>query len=117
MGSFRRTCAALTCSLVVIGLAAGCAHFPGGVSDSTTPINGRKYTRLGRVSSTDSLILLLGVLPISGSNSTRQAIDDATRKRGADALIDVTVEAYWQWWILFTRLATRVEGEAIRFQE
>jgi hypothetical protein len=103
--------------IMIAGLLAGCAHIPGGISDSTTPINGRKYVKLGHVSRTDSYILLLGILPISGSNSIREVIDAATRARGGDALIDVTVESYFQWWILFTRLATRVEGEAIRFQE
>ena len=98
-------------------LLAGCAHVPGGITDSTTPIDGRKYVRLGRVSRTDSHILLLGILPISGANNTRDAVNAANRSKGADALIEVTVESYFQYWILFTRLATRVEGEAIRFQE
>ena len=34
---------------------------------------------------------------------------------GGDALIEVTVEGYSQYWILFTRDVTRVEGIAIRF--
>ncbi len=98
-------------------LLAGCAHFPGGISDSTTPINNRKYVKLGRVAKTDSYVLLLGILPVTGSNTIREAVDAAIRSRGADALIDVTVESYFQWWILFTRHVTRVEGEAIRFQD
>jgi len=116
MNVHRRFCFAM-CVVVAASLLAGCAHFPGGISDSTTPINGRKYVKLGHVARTDSYILLLGILPISGSNSIRDALDAAIRSRGGDALTDVTVESYFQWWILFTRLATRVEGEAIRFQE
>ena len=100
---------------VLVSLMVGCAHTPGGISDSTTPINGRSYTVLGRTSASDSNILLLGLIPITPHNSTRQCVEEAIAKKGGDALIDVTVEGYAQWWILFIRFATKVEGTAIKF--
>ena len=91
-----------------ISLLVGCAHTPGGISDSTTPINGRSYTVLGRTSASDSNILLLCLIPITPHNATSQCVREAIAKKGGDALIDVTVEGYAQWWILFIRFATKV---------
>ncbi|MFP4027447.1 MAG: hypothetical protein ACLFWL_06635 [Candidatus Brocadiia bacterium] len=90
---------------------------PGGVAPSTTPINGRSYRKLGPTSATDSYVLLFGFLPIKGSNATSTAVEAAKRKQGADALIDVTVDGYFQWWILFTRHAIEVRGTGIQFTD
>ena len=109
----------LITSLALTSLAAlllsGCAMMPGGVAASNTPINGRSYTDLGHVDRTDSRVYLLGILPISGANSTQDAINKAIESKNGDALINITVEAYSQYWILFSRYITRVEGNAIRF--
>ena len=101
--------------LLFVALACGCASMPGGIAASTTPIEGRSYDVLGRVSETDSHIALFGVIPLSGGNRVEKAVDDCIRSRGADALIDVTVDGYSQFWILFTRRVTRVTGTAIKF--
>ncbi len=100
---------------VATAFLAGCAHMPGGITDSTTPLNGRPYVELGKVVGEDSKILLLGLIPISGSNNTQDAIDDAKQKTNADALIDVTVEAYGRYWILWSSLTTKVSGKGIKF--
>lgn len=96
---------------------AGCAHYPGGISASSTPLEGRKYSVLGRTTATDSRISLLGILPVTPANTTRNAVDEAAMKAGGDALIDVTVESYYQYWILFSRDTIRVDGMAIRFED
>ena len=90
---------------------------PGGITDSTVPIEGRRYTNLGRVHTTDSRVHLFGLIPVSGANTTRDAIDACIRSRGGDAMISVTVESYRQWWVLFTRAVTRVDGDVIRFEK
>jgi len=97
-------------------ILSGCAHFPGGISDSTTPINGRSYVELGKVVGKDSRISLLGLIPISSPNDIQDAIDDAKQKKNADALIDVTVESYGHYWILWSTWTTRVSGKAIKFK-
>lgn len=103
----------------VIGVAAcfmaGCATMPGGVAPSSTPLEGRSYQVLGYTEATDSRICLFGIIPVSGHNSIRDAIRRASRKVGGDALIEVTAEGYSQYWILFSRDVTRVEGIGIRF--
>ena len=98
-------------------LGAGCATMPGGIASSSTPLDGRKYRVLERTAGTDSRVCLFGLLPVTGSNSIRSALESAKRRVSADALIDVTVEGYSQWWILFTRDVTRVEGVGIRFTD
>ena len=97
-------------------LLVGCACIPGGISASGTPLNNKPYHTLGYTSATDSRFLLLGNIPITGSNSTKDALNKAIKKAGADALIDVTVDGYNQWFILFSRVVTKVEGTGIRFE-
>jgi len=101
---------------LLVFLLAGCACVSGGISASSTPLNNKPYHTLGYTSATDSRFLLLGIIPLTGGNSTRDALNKAIKKAGADALIDVTVESYGQWFILFSRIATKVEGIGIRFE-
>ena len=106
--------------LVLLGsvcfLLVGCACIPGGISASSTPLNNKPYHTLGYTSATDSRFLLLGIIPLTGSNSTRDALNKAIKKAGADALIDVTVDGYNQWFIILSRVVTKVEGTGIRFE-
>ena len=98
-------------------LLAGCAHFPGGLAASSTPLEGRKYTVLGQTKGSDSYVLLFCILPVTGANTIRRAMDRACAKAGGDALIDVTVESHSEFWLLFARYVTTVEGTAIRFNK
>ena len=109
-----RSVAALL-AILVLALEIGCAHMPGGIASSTTPIGNRPYRVVGRARGSDSYVCLLGILPIKGSNSLKEAVHSAVRAHGADALIEVTVETYTQFWLLFTRRVIKVEGLAIRF--
>jgi len=101
--------------LVVLALLSGCINSPGGIAPSNVPLDGRTYSVVGETSATDSSIWILGFIPVTGSNKTRDALGQAMRKKDADALIDITVESYAQYWILFVRYVTKVDGMAIRF--
>lgn len=105
--------------VLILGLLflAACAHLPGGIASSNTPLEGRKYTVLGNTSASDCRVCLLGILPVTTHNSTRKAVAKAARRAEGDALIDVTVEWSYQYWILFSLDITRVEGVAIRFNK
>jgi hypothetical protein len=96
---------------------AACATIPGGVAPSTTPIEGRKYSILSKATGTSNRVALLGILPLTSPNTLRDAIDEAITSAGGDALIDVTVDCYSQYWILFSRTVTQVSGTAIRFDQ
>ncbi len=104
-------------SLLLLLLASGCAHTPGGIAASTMPIDGRNYMVLGPAKATSTAVYLFNFLPVSGSSSLRDAKNAAIRSRGADALIDVTAEAYSQFWIIFSKSTIMVEGTAIRFTD
>lgn len=101
--------------VIAISLLSACIYRPGGIAPSNIPLEGRSYIVVGETATTDSSIRLFGILPVSGSNTTRQALDAAIRQRSADALIDITVEHYTQYWILFSRHVTAVRGTAIQF--
>lgn len=103
----------LMCAALVF--TAGCMGLGGGVAPSTTPLEGKEYVILDHVESTDSCVMLLGFIPISDFNSVHDAVKDALRKNNADALINVTVDTYTAYFILFSRTYTRVHGTAIRF--
>jgi hypothetical protein len=100
---------------VALIFSAGCMGLGGGVAPSTTPLEGKEYIILDQVVSTDSCVMFLGFIPVSDLNSVHDAVKDALRKHNADALINVTVDTYTAYFILFSRTYTRVCGTAIRF--
>ena len=104
----------LTAVLMFV-VMSGCAHMPGGIAASTTPIGNRAYRVVGTARGTDSYVMLFGFIPIKGSNSVRGAINSAKRQHAADALIEVTVDTYSQFWFILTRQVIMVEGLAIRW--
>lgn len=101
--------------LLVVALTAllGCSHMAGGVAPSNIPING-PYNELGPAKGTDCQYRLLGILPISGSNNTSQALQDAEASvAGANALIDIGVDSWTHNWILWTSHCTEVRATAV----
>ena len=115
MNKLMRSFVGLVLVSIILINVCGCVMNPGGIAPSTTPINGRKYKNLGRVANTDSRIYLFGFIPVSGANTIRNAVDQAVASRNGDAMINVSVESYTQFWIILTRFVTRVDGDVIRF--
>ena len=103
--------------LILSLLFMGCACIPGGVSASNTPLHARPYTVIGSTEGYDSRFAILGIIPVTDGNSLRDAMKHAKGQVGADALIDITVDSYTQWWILFTRTVTKVDAKGIRFKD
>lgn len=98
-------------------LFAGCASYPGGIADSNTPLHAKPYTVIGETEGSDAHYAILGIIPVTPGNKLSAAIKDAKGKVGADALIDITVDGYIQYWILFSRTVTKVEAKGIRFKD
>jgi hypothetical protein len=109
--------AGCTSILIACLFLAGCIHHPGGVAPSTKPLAPGGYTELGKVEGEDCVYHLLGFIPLTNGNELKDAIADALRKRPlAEALVEVTVDGYWQYFILFSRACTQVQGIAVEIK-
>ncbi len=104
-----------TCAVLLAAMfTTGCMHHPGGIAPSTRPLAPGGYTELGKVRGQDCVYHLLGFIPVTGGNETRNAVEDALRMKPlADALVEVTVDGYFQYFILFSRACTQVYGTAV----
>lgn len=107
-----RTASALLGTLLLL---SACSHYPGGIAPSTIPLapGGYHIVKEG-VHGSDCFVALLGILPLSSGNKTRNAIADALESApGATALVGVTSDAYSQYWILWSNTCTDVYGTAV----
>jgi hypothetical protein len=100
--------------LPLIGLLSGCAQISGGIAPSTEPLSPGSYREIGPVQGDDCVYALLGIIPLTDSNETKDAVADALKKvSGATALVKVSVDTYSQYFILFSRTCTQVDGVAV----
>jgi hypothetical protein len=100
---------------ILFALLSGCIHAPIAITASTKPLSQDGYTVLGSTHGQDCVYHLFAAIPLSDGNELHEAVADAMKKKPyADALIDVTVDYYFQWWILFTRACTQVHGVAVQ---
>ena len=104
-----------TCAVLLAAtFTTGCMHHPGGIAPSTNPLAPGGYAELGKVRGQDCVYHLLGLIPVTGGNEMRNAVEDALRTKPlADALVEVTVDGYFQYFILFSRACTQVYGTAV----
>lgn len=102
--------------LVSLLALAACTHDPGGIAPSTIPLAPGGYTVINpHVEGSDCRVALLGILPLSGGNRTDKAIEDALDDApGATALVNVTSDAYSQYWILWSNTCTEARGTAVK---
>jgi hypothetical protein len=104
----------LLSALPLVGLLTGCATISGGVAPSTTPLTPGSYQEMGSVRGTDCVYYLLGFIPLTTGNETRDAVANAMAQvPGATALTNVSVDTYSQYFILFSRVCTQVYGVAV----
>jgi hypothetical protein len=102
-------------ALLATSVTAGCFHHPGGIAPSTRPLNQNGYTVLGKVEGRDCVYHIFGLIPVTDGNELREAVADAMKKKPyADAMVDVTVDSYWQFFILFSRGCTQIYGTAVQ---
>ena len=107
----RKLCLAV---LPLIGILGGCGHISGGASPSTEPLTPGSYREIGAVRGEDCVGYLLGIIPLSDGNETKDAIADALRKSpGATALVKVSADTFSQHFIVYSRVCTQVDGVAV----
>ena len=96
--SKRVALAFLISAAAVLG---GCAHQAGGVAPSNIPLEPGSYTVMNEVSGQDCVYRLLGIIPLSSGNETRDAMKSAlSSAKGADALVNISVDTYSQTFIV-----------------
>ena len=105
------TLAMLTLLLLV---TAGCSRAPGGIAASNIPLSQGGYTVIGPASATDCKVNLLGLIPVSGGNQLQDAVRNAIRNSGGDALIDISVDVAFKYFILWSQTCTEVRATAVR---
>lgn len=102
----------------VLIVLSGCA------SDfkNIAPLAPEKYEKLGQVTGTacGSLVspgagTAYYFVPIMLNSRVERAYEEALQSaKGATALIDVTIDEYWLWWVLGTSRCVTITGEAIK---
>ena len=72
------------------------------------------YRVLGDAHGRDCVFHLFGLIPLMGGNTTHEAVSHAiARSPGANALINITADTYWQWWIVVTNTCTEIHATAV----
>lgn len=112
----KRTCRAAWLTLALTMVLAGCA------SDLTkvAPTPPQNYQKLGKTSGTacGSLGILATAyyaIPMGLNSRVERAYADALAKvPGATALIDVTYQEDWAWFLIATSRCVTVTGEAVK---
>ena len=104
----------IICALSLALSTAGCARSPGGIAPSNIPLAPGGYTPIGRVSASDCKINLLGLIPVSGGNSVVDAVGAALRRESqADALVDISIDFVFKYFILWSSACTEVRATAV----
>ncbi len=94
--------------------ATGCTRLPGGVAPSNIPLEQGGYREIGPVAASDCKVNLLGIIPISGSNSVADAVRSALRKESqADALVNITIDVVSKYFILWSSVCTEIHATAV----
>ncbi len=98
----------------MIGILGGYGHISGGAAPSTEPLTLGSYREIGAVTGEDCVGYILGLIPISDGNETKDAIAEALKKAsGATALVKVSAYTYSQNFIVYVRVCTQVHGVAV----
>lgn len=109
-------CGAAWLPLAMAMLLAGCAS---GVT-KVAPMPPSQYERLGKATGTACgslgfLATAYYAVPLGLNSRVERAYADALSKvPGATALIDVTYQEDWAWWLFGTARCVTVTGEAVK---
>lgn len=104
---------AVSVAIICAVILTGCVTSSAGVAPSTRPLSPDGYTLMTDAEGTSWGISLLGFLPLKQAH-TAAALDEALRDRGADALVQVSVDNRSCYLLLFSFQTIRVSGLAAR---
>ncbi len=101
--------------LAALLLPCGCITSPVAVTSSTTPVHDKKIImNYGPVQGTHRVWSVFGLWMV-GRPDIDLAIQDALKKKGGDALINVSCYQKTSWFLFVSENKVVVEGEAVSF--
>lgn len=103
--------------VLLILLTLGCAgsHGPGLISSTSPLAPGVRGTI--PASGSDCQTFFLGLIPVTTSPNTQEALNDAKKSAHASVLTDVTVDENSFYWILFSHRCVRVRGLGVEEEQ
>lgn len=105
---------ALVATIAIFTLMDSACLTPVAMSDSTAPLAGVRYEVLGPVEVESCMDFFLGI-PRHLDASLNTALEKARAKARADALIEVVVDQWSLYLLLYNRFCTVVHAKGIRF--
>ena len=99
-------------SLFATSLLVSCSSQPSSIIPSTSPIPSGVRGTIPAYGS-DCQIYLLGILPVTGSPDSQQALQKAKKSADVDVLTDVTVDHGGGYYLLFGNTCVRVQGMGV----
>jgi hypothetical protein len=96
--------------------ASGCVSQPLRFPTAAETAKGN-YTVVGEAEGEATGLMLFDVIPIGQNERFVRAYDAAVKSKGADALIDVTIQEHWFWAYLLDGYSTKVSGTAIKYNK
>ncbi|OHD65415.1 MAG: hypothetical protein A2176_15800 [Spirochaetes bacterium RBG_13_51_14] len=102
---------------LMVGVQTSCITTPVTVTSSTTPMHDKKIImNYGPATGSNRTWSLFGVWMI-GRPDIEKAIQDALKKNGGDALINVSCYEKTWWFLFFALHYVVIEGEAVAFEK
>jgi hypothetical protein len=105
----KRWTAGLACALL-----SGCLTYPATIAPASTPITPGKYTIIGPAEGSAFGLSILGMIPVMGFRQAGEAVDDALRRSGGDALINIAADVQILHLLIVTLHWTSLEATAVK---
>jgi hypothetical protein len=103
--------------MLMVVLQSGCITTPVAITSSTTPVHDKKIImNYGPVQGSHRVFSAFGLWMV-GRPDIDLAIEDALKKKGGDALINVTCYEKTSWFFFVSMHKVVVEGDAVSFDK
>jgi hypothetical protein len=103
--------------MLMVVLQSACITTPVAITSSTTPVHDKKIImNYGPVQGSHRVFSAFGLWMV-GRPDIDLAIEDALKKKGGDALINVTCYEKTSWFFFVSMHKVVVEGDAVSFEK
>ncbi len=77
-------------------------------------VEGKDYQVLGEAEGSSVGVMLFNIIPINQNDRFEKAYQEAVQSKGADLLLNPTIEERWYWAYLFNGYIFTVKGTAVK---